>query len=96
MRFLKKKEETYEPIESLIYGGEDYHIYYMTAKDRAVAGLMGIGVGTVVSWLFFKSIVVTMIAAAAVAVLAQGIYQESRQKKGKRNFFCNLKICWNR
>ena len=91
MTFLKKKEETYEPIESLIYGGEDYHIYYMTAKDRAVAGLMGIGVGTVVSWLFFKSIVVTMIAAAAVAVLAQGVYQESRQKKRKKELLLQFK-----
>lgn len=52
MMFWKKKEEKYEPIESLIYGGEDYHVYHMTVKDRTVAGLMGTGIGAAVSWLF--------------------------------------------
>lgn len=91
MMLFKKKKEEYEPVESLIYGGEDYHIYNMTVKDRTVAGLIGMGIGGLVSWLFFRNIVVTIVAAAAVAALAQGIYQEGRQKKRKKELLLQFK-----
>lgn len=91
MTLGKKKEEKYEPIESLIYGGDDYHIYNMTAKDRIAAGLAGAGIGAVVSWLFFKNVIVTMAASAAIAALAQGIYRESRQKKRKKELLLQFK-----
>lgn len=92
MAFLKKKEkEEYEPIESLIGGGDDYHIYYMTTKDRVTAGLLGAGIGGIVAYLFFKNIIVTVLAAIAVAVMAQGIYQESRLKKRKKELLLQFK-----
>lgn len=91
MEGIKKKKEKYEPMESLIAGGDDYHIYPMTIGDRAVAGLIGIGIGGLVAYLFFKSIIVTVIAAVAVAVLAQGIYQESRQKKREKELLLQFK-----
>lgn len=91
MALFKKKEEKYEPVESLIYGGDDYHVYHMKVKDRVIAGLMGIGIGGIVSWLFFKNIIITIAAAAAVAALAQGIYQESRQKKRKKELLLQFK-----
>lgn len=43
MGFLKKEKDAYEPIESLIGGGDDYHVYVMSASDRLLAGLIGIG-----------------------------------------------------
>ncbi len=91
MELFKKEKDVYEPIESLIGGGDDYHIYYMSASDRMIAGLIGAGIGGVVSYLFFHSIVVTVAAAAAVAVLAQGIYRESRQKKRKKELLLQFK-----
>ena len=91
MTLFKKKEESYEPIESLIVGGEDYHIYRMSTQDRIVAALIGIGVGSLVSYLFFYNVIVTIAAAAAVAVLAQSIYQESRLKKRKKELLLQFK-----
>ena len=90
MTLFKKKEESYEPIESLIVGGEDYHIYRMSTQDRIVAALIGIGVGSLVSYLFFYNVIVTIAAAAAVAVLAQSIYQESRLKKRKKELLLQI------
>lgn len=91
MAFFKKKEETYEPIASLISGGDDYHIYDMSFKDRVTAGLIGIGIGGVVSYLFFKNIVVTIIAAVVVAYLAQDIYRENRLEKRKKELLFQFK-----
>lgn len=90
MTLFKKKEE-YEPIESLIGSGDDYHVYHMSFQDRIIAGLAGAGIGALVSYLFFRSIVVTIIASLAVAVLAQGIYQESRQKKRRKELLLQFK-----
>lgn len=89
--FKKKEKETYEPIESLVSGGDDYHVYYMTAKDRMTAGVIGMGIGAIVSWLFFKNIAVTAIAAIAVAVLAQGIYKAGRLEKRKKELLLQFK-----
>lgn len=91
MGILKKEKDIYEPTESLIGGGDDYHIYHMSVSDRLIAALIGIGIGGVVSYLFFHSIVVTVAAAAAVAVLAQGIYQDSRLKKRKKELLLQFK-----
>lgn len=91
MALFKKKEEKYEPVESLIEGGDDYHVYHMTLQDRIAAGLMGAGIGALVSYLFFKNLVVTIVAAALAAVLAQGIYQESRLKKRKKELLLQFK-----
>lgn len=89
--FKKKEEEKYEPIESLIGGGDDYHVYHMSLRDRIVAGLMGAGIGALVSHLFFGNLIVTIGASAAVAVLAQGIYRESRQKKREKELLLQFK-----
>lgn len=91
MTFFKKKEEKQEPLESLIGGGDDYHIYHMSVSDRIIAGGIGIGIGGLVSYLFFKNVVITIVAALAVAVLAQGIYQESRQKKREKELLLQFK-----
>lgn len=91
MALFKKKEENYEPVEALIGGGDDYHIYHMSARDRIIAGLIGMGIGGLVSYLFFKNIVVTAATAVAVAILAQGIYQESRLEKRKKELLLQFK-----
>ncbi len=91
MVFFKKKEENYEPLEALIGGGDDYHIYRMSVTDRVTAGAIGAGIGGLVSWLFFKNIAVTAVAAAAVALLAQGIYRESRKKKRLKELLLQFK-----
>lgn len=88
---LFKKKEAYEPIGSLIGGGEDYHVYPMSPRDRILAGMAGAGIGGLVSYLFFRSQPVTVVAAIAVALLAQGIYQESRQKKRKKELLLQFK-----
>lgn len=88
---LFKKKEIYVPIESLVSGGADYHIYCMTVKDRITAGVLGAGIGALVSYLFFKSIILTIIASVTVAVLAQRIYRDSRLKKRKKELLLQFK-----
>ncbi len=91
MAFFHKKEEKYEPIESLIAGGADYRVYHMSPQDKIVAGLMGAGIGALVSYLFFKNGTVTIAASIAVAILAQGIYRENRQKKRMKELLLQFK-----
>ncbi len=42
MAFFHKKEEKYEPIESLIAGGADYRVYHMSPQDKIVDLLLNI------------------------------------------------------
>lgn len=91
MAMFQKKKEQYEPIESLIGGGADYHIYEMSIRDKVVGGMIGGGIGAVVSWLFFQNGFVTAAAVIAVAVLAQGIYRESKLKKRKKELLLQFK-----
>lgn len=88
---LFKKEEPYEPIRSLIGDGDDYHVYQMTIQDRIMAGLIGIGIGGIVSWLFFQNVIVTIAAAVAVAVPAQSMYRQNRLEKRKKNLLLQFK-----
>lgn len=88
---LFKKKEAYEPIDSLIGGGDDYHVYHMTAADRAAAGLIGGAIGGVVSYLFFYNVIVSVAAVILIAVLAQGIYQESRLERRKKELLLQFK-----
>lgn len=49
------------------------------------------GIGALVFYLFFRNGIVAALAAAAVAVLAQGIYQESRLNKRKKELLLQFK-----
>lgn len=91
MAHIKKNKKKYEPVEPLIGVGDDYHIYHMSIRDRIIAGMAGMGIGALVFYLFFRSTVVAAMAAAAAAVLAQGIYQESRLKKRKKELLLQFK-----
>ena len=49
------------------------------------------GIGALVFYLFFRNGIVTALAAAAAAVLAQGIYQESRLNRRKKELLLQFK-----
>lgn len=92
MGFLKKKEkEEYESVESLIGGGDDYHVYHMSFQDRVIAALIGAGIGGVVAYLFFRNLIVTIAAAGAIAVMVQDIYREKRLGKRRKELLLQFK-----
>ena len=89
--FKKKEKEVYEEIPSLIGDGDDYHVYHMTLKDKITAFAIGAGIAILVTWLFFGSIVVSVVSAVAVGVMAQSFYQEHLLEKRKKALLMQFK-----
>lgn len=87
----KKEKKTYEEIPSLIGNGDDYHCYHMTKKDILTAFFLGTGIVFVVSWLFFRSVIFSAVAAAAGGCYAQSIYQKYRLEKRKKALLFQFK-----
>ncbi len=89
--FQKKEKEVYERIPSLIGNGDDYHVYDMTWTDRLAAFAIGAGIGGVVIYVFFRSVVVTLLAAVIAGIFAQGIYRNYKLEKRRKNLLLQFR-----
>ena len=87
----KKKEPAYEVIPSLIGNGDDYHVYRMTSQDRLIAFLIGGGGGAGVAWIFFNSILVSIVMALVIGYVAQSVYREYKLEKRKKQLLLQFK-----
>lgn len=77
----KIKKEKYVPVQGILGPAEDYHIYPWSFEDIAVAALVGFAVGTVVVYVFFASVFVSLIAGIVGAIGVQPIYHNYKTKK---------------
>lgn len=79
----KKDSETYQEIPALIGQGDDYHIYHMSLQDRILAFIVGFGLIFLVVYLFFKSVILALIASVFGGMYANPIYQNMKKEKRK-------------
>ena len=79
---LFKKKEPYVLKEALIGDGTDYHVYNENKKERFLWFLMGFAAGAAVLYVFYSSILISLIAGAGVGIVFVPIRR--RQVSAKR------------
>ena len=84
MKKEKKAKEIYEPKKGLTGQGDDYHIYTMNMKEKATAFLLGMAGTFIVIFLFFKSVVLGLVAGIAVGIFIQKYYAAFLCEKRKK------------
>lgn len=80
----KKEKEVYIPKKGLTGRGNDYHVYTMDRKERLTAFLLGLGVGTIVIYLFFKSLFLGLAVGTAAGIGIQKYYMAYLRDKRKK------------
>lgn len=77
----KEKEPEYVELTGLLGVGDDYHVYHMTKKDYLFAWLIGIVIGAVVIYAFFRSILFTIVGAVLCAAIAPKYFCEFKKNQ---------------
>ena len=68
LKNLFKKKEPYQPKEALIGEGLDYSVYYASRKEKILWFIIGMVVSGAVLYIFFESIVASVIIGAVCGV----------------------------
>ena len=77
----KKEKEEYVELTGIFGDADDYHVYHMTKADVLVAYAIGFMLGVVVVYVFFRSILFSVIAGALCAIKAPAIYRDYKKNK---------------
>lgn len=80
----KRQKEIYIEKKGIIGVGDDYHVYHMKRKDRAIAFLIGFAGALVVFYVFFKNILFAGMAGIAAGFWIQPYYCSYLCKKRKK------------
>lgn len=65
---LFEKKEKYQPVESLIGDGVDYNVYEPSQKEKIVWFIIGMIVSGVVLYIFYESIIVSLIVGVILGI----------------------------
>lgn len=87
----KKQKEVYEPKKGLTGHGDDYHVYEMSAKERATAFALGFGGAFLVIWLFFKIPFMALLSGIAAGILIQPYYAVHLCAKRKKTLLMQFR-----
>ena len=68
MNFLKNRKVT-QPVEAIIGEGVDYNLYNASQKEKIIWFLIGLIVSGAVLYIFYESILVSIIAGAICGVV---------------------------
>lgn len=80
----KKEKEVYTPKTGVMGNADDYHVYHLSFTERLTGFAIG-GLGSaVVLYIFFGSLLLSLIALVIVGVKAIPIYQNYLLKKRKK------------
>lgn len=85
------KAEEYLPIKPIIGEAPDYHLYNMSVIERIVAFAAGVGIGLLVGYIFFRSLVFGIIAGVVIGWKTQPIYNQYLLEKRKKEFSLQFK-----
>lgn len=87
----KKEKEEYVELTGLLGNAEDYHVYHMTAVDFLVAYAAGFGVGAVVVYVFFRTIIFSIVAGVLLALKAPAVYNTYKKNSRLKNLRLQFK-----
>lgn len=75
----KKKKEKYIEKRGFFGDATDYHVYSMSKIDYLTAYILGFGGGAVVTYAFFRNIILTLIGGVICALLIPPYYNEYKK-----------------
>lgn len=81
----KKKKEPYIPKNGILGNATDYNYYKMNAITKITCFLVGLVVGFGVGYIFYESIILSLIAGCIVGAICIPIYHKSYLDKRKKN-----------
>lgn len=70
-----KKKEKPEPIPGIYCEAKDYRFYTLSALERILCYVVGAAAGFAVGWIFYESLILSIILGAIVAFAAPKLYQ---------------------
>lgn len=87
----KPKKEVYIPKTGIMGNATDYHVYNMSFTEKVIGFVVGGGGAAVVLFLFFESIVLSVISCIIIGMKAIPIYQKMLLNKRKKNLLFQFK-----
>ena len=84
MQLLKKKEQ-YQPIQGLVSEATDYNVYYETKRERLSWFLMGLLAGGGLLYIFYESLIVSLVAGIGCGIAFVPIRRKQVIKKRRQN-----------
>lgn len=87
----KKEKESYEELHGIFGNAVDYHVYHMTKADYFLAYLLGILIGGVVTYAFFRGILFILIGAVVCAWNAPKLYNDYKRKQRQKQLLMQFK-----
>lgn len=87
----RKKSEEYVEIKGLLKGTKDYHVYHMKKTDYAAAYAVGFLAAAVVLYVFFNSMIVSVVGGIVCAKFMPKYYQDFKQKRQLRELRTQFK-----
>lgn len=89
----KKKEqvEEYIPIKPIIGEAPDYHVYNMSAFEHFIAFAAGLGIGLLIGYIFFGSIILGIVLGSIAGWKIQSVFEQYFLEKRKQEFVMQFK-----
>ena len=87
----KKEKEEYIEMTGLFGDAEDYHVYHMTNADYLIAYAIGFALGVVVVFVFFRSLIFSILAGVLCAIKAPAVYNDYKKKTRLKNLRLQFK-----
>ena len=80
---LFKKKEPYVPKTGVMEDAVDYNVYTLRPIERILALVVGLAAGFAVGWVFYESLVLSIILALICAYFAPGLWRKRQISKRK-------------
>lgn len=87
----KKQKEDYIEKTGIFGDADDYHVYHMTTVDNLIAYALGFLLGVVVVFVFFRSIIFSVLAGILCALKAPAVYNDFKKKSRLKNLRLQFK-----
>lgn len=87
----RKKRERYEPLKPVFGKADDYEIYVMSVTEKVIGIGMGFSAGFLVSMVFFRNLLLSVVAGGILIIPSCMKFQEYLKKKRKRNLLLQFK-----
>lgn len=84
LSFFKKKEKP-EPISGLYCEATDYRFFEISAVQRIASYIIGAALGFALGWIFYESLILSIVMAVIVAFCAPKFTRNHLQNKRSKN-----------
>lgn len=81
----KESKQEYVEMTGILGNADDYHVYHMKKEDYLVAYALGLFIGVIVIYTFFRTILLSIIGGVLCAWKAPGFYNTYKKEQRVKN-----------